>query len=89
MFTLDDPEPLLLGDEPIWRDGVLAGRITSGAYGHTLGRSVGMGYVTHPDGVDEAFARGARWELELATERFAATASLQPPYDPTSARVRS
>jgi glycine cleavage system T protein len=89
MFTLDDPEPLLLGDEPIWRDGVLVGRITSGAYGHTLGRSVGMGYVSHPDGVDGAFVRAGRWELELATERFAAAARLEPPYDPTSARVRA
>src|SRR5207248_2921447 len=55
MFTLADSEPLLLGDEPIYRDGVLVGRITSGAYGHTLGRSVGMGYVTHADGVDAGF----------------------------------
>jgi glycine cleavage system T protein len=89
MFTLDDPEPLLLGDEPIWRDGVLVGRITSGAYGHTLGRSVGMGYVTHPDGVDAAFLRAGRWELEIALDRFPATASLEPPYDPSSTRVRS
>jgi len=89
MFTLADAEPLLLGDEPIWRDGVLIGRITSAAYGHTLGRSVGMGYVTHAAGVDDAFLRSGRWELELATERFAATASLQPPYDPTSVRVRT
>jgi len=89
MFTLDDPEPLLLGDEPIYRDGVLMGRITSGAYGHTLGRSVGMGYVTHEAGVDPAFVRSARWELEIATDRFAARAQLEPPYDPTSARVRS
>jgi 4-methylaminobutanoate oxidase (formaldehyde-forming) len=88
MFTLDDPEPLLLGDEPIWRDGALVGRITSGAYGHTLGRSVGMGYVTRPDGVDAAFLRAGRWELEIATERFPATARLEPPYDPASARVR-
>ncbi len=88
MFTLDDPEPLLLGDEPIWRDGALVGRITSGAYGHTLGRSVGMGYVAHPDGVDAAFVRAGRWELEIATDRFLATARLEPPYDPTSARVR-
>ena len=88
MFTLDDPEPLLLGDEPIWRDGVLVGRITSGACGHTLGRSVGMGYVTHADGVDAAFLRTGRWELEIATERVPATAQLEPPYDPTSARVR-
>ena len=88
MFTLQHPEPLLLGDEPIWRDGVLVGRITSGAYGHTLGRAVGMGYVSHPDGVDPAFVRSARWELEIATERVPAIAHLQPPYDPASARVR-
>jgi 4-methylaminobutanoate oxidase (formaldehyde-forming) len=88
-FTLDDPEPLLLGDEPIYRDGALVGRITSGAYGHTLGRSVGMGYVAHPDGVDAAFVRTGRWELEIATERLPASAQLEPPYDPTSARVRA
>jgi 4-methylaminobutanoate oxidase (formaldehyde-forming) len=89
MFTLDDPGPLLLGDEPIWRDGVLVGRITSAAYGHTLGRSVGMGYVAHPGGVDAAFVRAGRWELEIATERFPAAARLEPPYDPRSARVRA
>jgi glycine cleavage system T protein len=88
MFTLDDPEPLLLGDEPIYRDGALIGRITSGAFGHTLGHSVGMGYVAHADGVDATFVRTGRWELEIATERFPATAQLEPPYDPKSARVR-
>ena len=88
MFTLDDPEPLLLGDEPIWRDGVLVGRITSGAYGHTLRRSVGMGYVAHPGGVEAGFLRAGRWELEIATERVPAAARLEPPYDPTSTRVR-
>jgi 4-methylaminobutanoate oxidase (formaldehyde-forming) len=88
MFTLADSEPLLLGDEPIYRDGVLVGRITSGAYGHTLGRSVGMGYVTHADGVDAGFVRAGRWELEIAMQRVPAAAHLEPPYDPTSARVR-
>jgi 4-methylaminobutanoate oxidase (formaldehyde-forming) len=89
VFALDEPEPLLLGDEPIWRDGELVGRITSGAYGHTLGRSVGLGYVAHPGGVDAAFVRTGRWELEIATERFSARAALEPLYDPTSARVRT
>jgi glycine cleavage system T protein len=88
MFTLHDAQPLLLGDEPIWRDGVLVGRITSGAYGHTLGRSVGMGYVTHPDGVEAAFVESGRWELELATERFVARAQIEAPYDSKSSRVR-
>ena len=89
VFTLEDAEPLLLGDEPIWRDGALVGRVTSGAYGHTLGRSVGLGYVTHPDGVDERFLASGRWEVEIACARVAARASLTPPYDPESRRIRT
>ena len=53
VFALDAPEPLLYHDEPIWRDGALVGRIASGAYGHTVGRSVGLGWVSHPDGVTD------------------------------------
>ena len=88
VFTLDDPEPLLYHDEPIWRDGALVGRITSGAYGHTVGRAVGLGYVAHPDGVSDAFVESGRWELEIACERHRARAHLAPPYDPASLRVR-
>lgn len=89
IFTIDDPEPLLLGDEPIYRDGVLVGRTTSGSFGHTLGRSVGMGYVENEEGVDAALIRSGSYEIEIAAERFAATASLRPPYDPGGERVRS
>ena len=88
VFTLEDAEPLLYHDEPIWRDGELVGRITSGAYGHTLGRAVGMGYVAHPDGVGDAFVESGQWELEIACERHSARAGLTPPYDPKSLRVR-
>jgi 4-methylaminobutanoate oxidase (formaldehyde-forming) len=89
VFTLEDPEPLLYHDEPIWRDGELVGRITSGAYGHTLGRAVGMGYATHPDGVSDACVEGGRWELEIACERHRARARLTPPYDPDGLRIRA
>jgi len=89
VFLLDDPEPLLYHDEPIWRDGALVGRIASGAYGHTLGRSVGLGWVVHPDGVTESFVTSGRWEIEIACERRSARAQLAPPYDPKSVRVRA
>ena len=89
VFTVDDPEPVLHHDEPIWRDGRLVGRITSGAYGHTLGRAVGLGYVEHADGVTDAFVETGRWELEVACERVAARAQLAPPYDPKSVRIRA
>jgi 4-methylaminobutanoate oxidase (formaldehyde-forming) len=88
VFVLDDPEPLLYHDEPVWRDGAMVGRITSAAYGHTLGRAVGLGYVTNPDGVDAVFVETGRWEIEIACERVPARAQLTPPYDPKSARVR-
>jgi len=88
VFVLDDPEPLLYHDEPIWRDGALVGRIASGAYGHTLGRSVGLGWVAHPEGVTEAFVTSGRWEIEIACDRRRARAQQAPPYDPKSLRVR-
>jgi glycine cleavage system T protein len=89
VFTLEDSEPLLYHDEPVWRDGELVGRITSGAYGHTIGRAIGLGYVECADGVTDAFIGTGRWELEVACERVPARAQLTPPYDPTSTRVRA
>jgi 4-methylaminobutanoate oxidase (formaldehyde-forming) len=89
VFLLDDPEPLLYHAEPIWRDGVLVGRISSGAYGHTLGRSIGLGWVTHADGVGDEFVASGRWEIEVACARVSARARLTPPYDPKSLRVRA
>ena len=90
-FALDDPDQLLYHNEPIWREGELVGRITSGMYGHTIGTCLGMGYVARPDGapVDAAWIDAGSYELEVAGERFTARASLKPWYDPTSARVRA
>ena len=88
VLMLDDPEPLLYHSEPVWRDGVLVGRISSGAYGHTLGRAIGLGWVSHPDGVSDDFVESGRWEIEVACERVSARAELSPPYDPKSFRVR-
>jgi 4-methylaminobutanoate oxidase (formaldehyde-forming) len=89
VFTLDDPDALLYHDEPVWRDGALVGRITSGAYGHTLGRAIGLGFVEDAGGVTDAFVAAGRWEVEIACARVAARAQLAPPYDPKSLRVRS
>ncbi len=89
-FTLDDPTPLLYHGEPIWRDGALVGHTSSGWYGHTLGRAVGLGYV-HAGGSGEATADwllGGTYELEIATVRYAATPFLRAPYDPTGERIR-
>jgi len=88
VLVLHDREPLLHHDEPIWRDSTLVGRIASGAYGHTLGRAVGLGWIACADGVTDAFVTSGRWEVEIACERMPARAQLAPPYDPKSLRVR-
>ncbi|MDP7578804.1 MAG: glycine cleavage T C-terminal barrel domain-containing protein, partial [SAR202 cluster bacterium] len=89
VFTVDDPTPLLLGDEPIFHDGVVVGRITSGAYGHTIGRSMGLDWIESEVGIDTAILEAGGYEIEVATERFTATASLYPQYDPKVERVRA
>ncbi len=88
-FVLDDPAALPWGDEPILREGRVVGSVTSAAFGHTLERGVAMGYVREPGGVDEAYVRTGRFELDVAGDRVAARADLEAPYDPRARRVKS
>jgi glycine cleavage system T protein len=88
-FRLRDPGPLLHHDEPIVLEGRRIGLLTSGSFGHSLGTAIGMGYVRHPDGVGEELLRSARFEIEIAGERYPAEASLRPFFDPRGARMRA
>ena len=88
-FRLHDSEPLLFHNEPVWRDGKIAGYVTSGAYGHHLGAAIGLGYVTCEVGETPANMLAGAYEIEIAGERFGAVASLQPQYDPKSERIRT
>jgi 4-methylaminobutanoate oxidase (formaldehyde-forming) len=87
-FALEDPEPLLYHNEPVWLDGRRVGYTSSANYGHHLGRAIAMGYLNHPDGVTPEFVAGNKFEIEVAGERLPARASLRPMYDPTSARMK-
>jgi 4-methylaminobutanoate oxidase (formaldehyde-forming) len=88
-FLPSDPAAMLYHDEPIWADGRMLGRTTSGAYGHTLGGAVALGYVRDPGGDPAAMIRAATVEIEVAGRRVPARASLSPLYDPRSQRVRA
>ncbi len=87
-FRLTDPAPLVYHGEPIWRYGKLVGHVTSGAYGHSLGASVALGYAAVARGEPVAELLGAGWEIEIAGQRHPAQASLKPLYDPSGARMR-
>jgi 4-methylaminobutanoate oxidase (formaldehyde-forming) len=89
-FALHDSTKLLYHNEPIWRNGVISGRISSGMFGHALGQSLGMGYVENPLSVaDNAFILDGDYEIEVAGERIGASASLQALYDPANTRIKN
>jgi 4-methylaminobutanoate oxidase (formaldehyde-forming) len=85
---LDEPGPLLYHDEPIWRDDRVVGAVTSGMFGHSLGRAIGLAQVREAGGVDAAFLGSGRWAVEIAGERVPAQLQLRPFYDPKRERVK-
>ena len=87
-FMLEDPMPLLHGEEPILLDGEPVGYLRSGAYGHTLGAAMGFGYVEIPDGVTADLVSGGSFAIRVAGECHPAVASLRSMYDPKNIRVR-
>jgi glycine cleavage system aminomethyltransferase T/glycine/D-amino acid oxidase-like deaminating enzyme len=87
-IVLADPEPQLYHSESVLRDGRVVGRVTSGAYGHTLGAAVGLAALEgEPAEADEVLAAGAV-EVEIAGRPWPARVSARPFYDPDGLRLR-
>ena len=86
-FTITGDQPLL-GGETIYRDGEVAGWITSGGFAHSFVCPVGLGHVRREEGVDTDYLVSGRYELDVAGTRFPAEISLRALYDPTGARMR-
>lgn len=88
-FALEDPEAVAWGDEPIYRRGEPVGTLTSAAYGHTVGRTVAMGYVPMAPGEAPIDLVAGPYEIDLAGVRVRATASLRAWHDPAGDRLRA
>ncbi len=87
-LVLDDQEPVLWGGERFFRDGECVGYTTSGAYGHTLGASVALGYLAlGGEPVTRELVGSGTYEVDVAGTRVGARASLRPLYDPDRARI--
>jgi glycine cleavage system aminomethyltransferase T/glycine/D-amino acid oxidase-like deaminating enzyme len=87
-FLLQDPEAMLYHHEPILRDGVIVGHLTSGNYGHTLGGSVGLGYVEVEDDVTRDYLESGSFTIDVGGDHIPAKASLSALYDPKAERMR-
>lgn len=82
-----DPEPLLYGHEPLYRGGRLVGHNRVGAYGHTLGGSVGLATMEDEAGLPAAEVDGDDYEIEIVGRRHPARVSVRPLYDPERRRI--
>jgi len=83
VMEVADADAEVVGYESIMKDGAAVGYVTSGAYGHCVGKSLAAGYVP------SALVReGARFEIDILGEMRAATVHLEPLYDPQGLRLR-
>ena len=83
-FVLEARDADVIGDEPIYLDGVVRGWVTSGGYAHTSGVSVAMGYVPK-----EIADRSDGWSIELLGEILPARLQPNPLFDANGQRMRT
>ena len=88
IFTLEDSEPLIYHDEPIYRNGELISENTHGAYSHLFGCAIGMCYLKHPDGISDEWIMEGKYEINVEGKLFPIKIHLKPPYDPETERVK-
>ena len=73
------------GGEPIFlKDGQSVGRVTSGAYGYSVGKSLALGFVK--DGTAKA---GDTVEIFILGKPHNAVLLAEPPFDPKGAKLRA
>lgn len=89
-FQVDDSEAMLWGGELIRRDGVVAGQVTSAAWGETTGACVGLAYVRQPDHgvVDANWVNSGAYQVNVGGRLYPISVSLRPLYDPSNERIR-
>jgi dimethylglycine dehydrogenase len=79
---IEDADPA--GNEPIYRGAEMVGRATSGAYGHTVGKSLALAYLS-----TDCLAPGTELEIVILGARHPATVIEESPYDPENGEIRA
>jgi len=83
-LVLDDPRSVTLGNEPVRIDGAIVGRVTSGGYGHAVGKSIAYAYLP-----PERAVPGTRGEIDVFGAWVGAEVVREPLWDPAGERIRS
>ncbi|MDZ5453511.1 FAD-dependent oxidoreductase [Labrys sp. ZIDIC5] len=78
-----DTDTEVIGYEPILKDGKIVGHVTSGGYGHYVGKSLAIGYVK-----SEYHEDGAAFAIDIFGEDRPAILRAAPLHDPNGGRLR-
>ncbi len=83
-LVLDDPATVALGGEPVRIDDELVGRVTSGGFGYTVGRSIAYAYL--PVGLA---VPGTALQIDIFGEWAGGAVGADILYDPAGRKVRA
>ncbi len=81
----DDPKAMAFGYEPIFKNGgPPIGEVTTANFGYSIGKFVAYGYL-----LKEYTEPGTNIEIEYLGERYKATVSNEPLWDPHMDRIKA
>lgn len=83
MLEVDAVDADASGYEPVWQGSERVGFVTSGGYGHTVGKSLAMAYVEHG-----MAATGTALQVHIVGERRPCRVIPGSPHDPSGSRMR-
>lgn len=83
-FVVEAPHADVVGYEVVLKDGKAVGNVTSGAWGHWVGKSLAAGYVPA-----ELAQDGAVFAIDVLGQECKATITAKPLHDPEGKRLRS
>jgi 4-methylaminobutanoate oxidase (formaldehyde-forming) len=83
-LTLEDPHSIALGNEPVRVGGEVVGRVTTGGYGYTVGRSIAYAHLP-----PEQAEPGTAIEVDIFGRWVAGEVATEPLFDPEGERIRA
>jgi glycine cleavage system T protein len=89
IFTLEDSEPIIYHDEPIYRNGEIVSENTHGAYSHVLECAIGMCYLKNQAGINNQWIMDGTYEIEVEGTLVPIKIHLKAPYDPGNVNIKN
>jgi glycine cleavage system aminomethyltransferase T len=83
-LTLDGPEAIVMGKEPVYSGHRCVGYVTSAAFGYTIGKAIAYAWLPR-----ELSTPGTNVDIGYFDRRLPATVAAEPLFDPTMTRLRS